>query len=157
MYVYINPCLADADCAKPSVSVTTLLLNLCTLSSGLNFVQPRTKTTKLEEKKSLGYKHISLSTYQTADSATATAHYCWEDTTYALRSLRWLLTQPRMGLVLNLGAAGAVCLPSHRLFKTRMLLGNGGTTHTQKWNSRKLEEMLSQRTTTVTELSAGKD
>lgn len=52
MYVYINPCLADGDCAKPS-SVTTSLLNLCTLSSGLNFLQPRTKNTELEEKKVL--------------------------------------------------------------------------------------------------------
>lgn len=64
---------------------------------------------------------------------------------------------PWMGLVLNLGAAGVACLPSHRLFETRTLPGNGGTAHAQKGNLGKPEEMLSQQTATVMELSAGKD
>lgn len=131
-------------------------LSLTYVPLPLNFVQPKIKNINLREKKCWLQTHWPISGAELTQQLT-TASHCWEEATQSLCSPRWPVAWPWMGLVLNLGATGVTCLPSHCLFETWMLPGNSRIAHAPKRNPGKPEEMLSQQTATVTELSAGKD
>lgn len=129
MYVYINPCLAEDTVPNPQPVLPPRSMTYVPLP--LNFVQPKIKNINLREKEVLVTNTLAY-LWSRADSALTTASHCWEEATQSLCSPRWPVARPWMGLVLNLGAAGVTCLPSHCLFETWMLPGNSGIAHAPK-------------------------
>lgn len=129
MYVYINPCLAEDTVPNPQPALPPRSMTY--VPRPLNFVQPKIKNVNLREKEVLVTNTLAY-LWSRADSALTTASHCWEEATQSLCSPRWPVARPWMGLVLNLGAAGVTCLPSHCLFETWMLPGNSGIAHAPK-------------------------
>lgn len=135
MYVYINPCLAEDTVPNPQSALPPRSMTYVPLP--LNFVQPKIKNVNLREKEVLVTNTLAY-LWSRADSALTTASHCWEEATQSLCSPRWPVARPWMGLVLNLGAAGVTCLPSHCLLKHGCFLEIVGLLTLQKkpWEAR---------------------
>jgi len=115
MYVYINPRLADGDCAQPTAGVTTSLLDLRPSVLRLELC-----TVKNKKHKSGRRKTSWLQTHQPIYIANS---HLSNHSSLPLLGRCHASPRPWMGLVLTLGEAGAARLASHRLFGTQMAPG----------------------------------